>query len=983
MARTKEDLWPMFEEDHMHHEKTARYDCSGEAVSSTSSTYGKAQPMLLEIYPPTHPDSPTRRSALTAANASASCTKRCRLRRSVDYRIPSGSMGPRKSTHCQHIWELDDNDDNGLHSGKGGSFRRDGMYEGSAEMRWVGEGQMGLGKAGQWELEGGVTIGAPMASNADNGSLAAVRHDELQLLVQSEDVHDAVQAIISLSIAGKGHMYEGEYYHEKAKILAPEYDQCGIVIVQILERSDPWPSRVATARAVELLAPSSTTKEVEPFFKFLIQDEALGDREPDVRRGMLSAGTTIVDLHGASCISSLIAMLEDHMSNPSPSTEAGDYLTEAVVILFGRVARHLDPSGTRIPTIVDRLVEALKTPTEQVQITVSDCLSPLVRLIRLKPPHRRFGECPEVRYSSRRCVWLAGVIKGTGIAGLKGVEGVNVVSRLRAATEDKNSLERLLEPYIAYVLPLLLSLFGDAIPDSVREATQDAAWVIMANMSGYGVKLILPSLLSGLDERQWRTKKGSIELLGMMAYCSPRRLSLLLPIVIPRLMGILRDSHTQVRTAANKSLKQLGEVNNANGSALSLLLKTSFMHYIDHSSLVLDEAYASVARIMPDTKKNAAQIVGNLASLTDLRYFVPYLSELLPMVRIVLVDPVPETRATAANVLGTLVECLGEGHFPDLVPGLLRTLKTDTSGVDQQGAAQGLSEVLSGLGMEHLKGLLPDIVANAQSPRATVREGFMSLLVYLSATFGTRFQPHLPKIITPILSGMSDVEEYVRDAAMRAGRMIIINYSNRAIDLLLPEPERGTFDPGWRLRQWSITLVRELMFKVSGISGKTSDLDEEDVTDASTAESSRRALVGVLGVERRDRLLAALYLLLVVWEILAELISQIITSGRTIAEICRKFSKKIVGKIMTILKGKATSTDSRTREGVCLVLSENIMENSTDTQREDHEDNIISMVRVSLVDDEANLHSAAAKVFDMFQEHMGSKTIDETIHTLL
>ena len=108
---------------------------------------------------------------------------------------------------------------------------------------------------------------------------------------------------------------------------------------------------------------------------------------------------------------------------------------------------------------------------------------------------------------------------------------------------------------------------------------------------------------------------------------------------------------------------------------------------------------------------------------------------------------VPEARATAAKALGTLVECLGEIHFPDLVPGLLRTLKKDTSGVDRQGAAQGLSEVLSGLGMERLEGLLPDIIANARSPRPTVREGFMSLLVFLPATFGSRFQPHLPRSI--------------------------------------------------------------------------------------------------------------------------------------------------------------------------------------------------------------------------------------------
>jgi hypothetical protein len=92
----------------------------------------------------------------------------------------------------------------------------------------------------------------------------------------------------------------------------------------------------------------------------------------------------------------------------------------------------------------------------------------------------------------------------------------------------------------------------------------------------------------------------------MMAYCSPRQLSLSLPIVIPRLTGVLTDSHAQVRVAANKSLKQFGEVISnpeiqslvpvllkalvdpaKTSNALASLLKTSFMHYIDHSSLAL------------------------------------------------------------------------------------------------------------------------------------------------------------------------------------------------------------------------------------------------------------------------------------------------------------------------------------------------------------------------------------------------------------
>ncbi|KAM6494634.1 hypothetical protein JOM56_009257, partial [Amanita muscaria] len=142
-----------------------------------------------------------------------------------------------------------------------------------------------------------------------------------------------------------------------------------------------------------------------------------------------------------------------------------------------------------------------------------------------------------------------------------------------------------------------------------------------------------------------------------------------------------------------------------------------------------------------------------------------------------------------------------------------------------------------------------------------VRKGFMSLLVYLPVTFGMRFQPHLPRIITPILNGLSDVEEYVREAAMHAGRMAVTNYSTRAIDLLLPELERGMFDPGWRIRQSSVTLVGELLFKVSGISGKVAEAKEEEVqADHTMVESSRKALLEALGVERRDRILAALYL---------------------------------------------------------------------------------------------------------------------------
>jgi HEAT repeat protein len=339
---------------------------------------------------------------------------------------------------------------------------------------------------------------------------------------------------------------------------------------------------------------------------------------------MLNSGIAVIDLHGDKRLAALISVFESQLARPS-TTETGDHIKEAVIILFGRVARHLDASDARVSKIVDRLVEALKTPSEQVQLAVAECLSPLAPLTRSRLPSLVDQLFQDLfhgeKYAVRRgaSYGLAGVIRGTGISGMK---EFNVVRRLETAAEEKkhfqsrqgamfafetmsSTLGRLFEPYITSVLPHLLSCFGDATAD-VREATQEAARIIMGNLSGYGVKLILPTLLEGLEGKQWRSKKGSIELLGMMAYCSPRQLSLSLPIIIPNLTEVLTDSHAQVRIAANKSLKQFGEVISnpeiqalvpvllkalvdpaKTQSALSSLLKTSFMHYIDHSSLAL------------------------------------------------------------------------------------------------------------------------------------------------------------------------------------------------------------------------------------------------------------------------------------------------------------------------------------------------------------------------------------------------------------
>jgi hypothetical protein len=61
-------------------------------------------------------------------------------------------------------------------------------------------------------------------------------------------------------------------------------------------------------------------------------------------------------------------------------------------------------------------------------------------------------------------------------------------------------------------------------------------------------------------------------------------------------------------------------------------------------------------------------------------------------------------------------------------------------------------------------------------------------------------------------------------------------------------------------QQSSITLVGELLFKVSGITSKLEIDDDAEGAEVTVAESSRKALIEVLGAERRDRILSALYL---------------------------------------------------------------------------------------------------------------------------
>lgn len=844
-----------------------------------------------------------------------------------------------------------------------------------------------------------------------------------------------------------------ELYLGKAKPRVPERDAYGML--KKMDLSDPWESRQGIAFAFKELASTFKSEDVVPFIGFLLERGPLADKDPRTRDQMVEAASVIISERGREQVEQLMKSLESTLEAPNNASEQSDLLSEAAIIMYGAVARHLKSGDERISKVVNRLLENLSIPSESVQYAIAGCLPPLIQTSRQQVPQyiQKVMESllQSKKYADRRgaAYGLAGIVKGTGLTALK---EHRIMSTLKGSTENKKDFNQrqgaflafelfslilgsIFEPYVIQIVPQLLIGFGDANTD-VREACLDAAKTCFRSLSSFGVKQILPTLLEGLDETAWRSKRGACDSLGAMAYLDPQQLAISLPQIIPPLTQVLTDSHKEVRGAANKSLQQFGDVisnpeiksvvnvllkalsdpTKHTEEALNALLKLNFVHYLDAPSLAL------VVRILErgladrsQTKRVASQVIGSLAHLTERKDLVPNLPILVTGLRLAAVDPVPATRATSSKALGSLVEKLGEDALPDLIPSLMATLKTDTGAGDRLGSAQALSEVLAGLGIGRLEDTLPSILQNVSSAKAAVREGFISLFIFLPACFGNSFANYLNRIIPPILAGLADDVESIRETSLRAGRLIVKNFATKAIDLLLPELQRGLADDSHRIRLSSVELVGDLLFNLTGITTKAED-EEAEVEEG--AGAAGQSLLEVLGDEKRNNILSALYISrndtsgLVrtassnVWKALVATprtlreitptLTQVIIrrlassnkeqktiAGAALGELIRKAGDGVLSSLLpTLEEGLESSVDIDAKQGICIALRELISSASEETL-EDFEPKLISVVRTALVDPNPEVRDSAAEAFDSMQQIFGKKIVDQVLPYLL
>ncbi|XP_043189397.1 eIF-2-alpha kinase activator GCN1-like isoform X4 [Amphibalanus amphitrite] len=844
-------------------------------------------------------------------------------------------------------------------------------------------------------------------------------------------------------------------YEDKLQMTPPVLDQFGRVVEESL---DIWQPRVGVALALKAIGPFCTDDLIAKIMSFFVPT-GLGDRAADVRNGMLSAALTCVEANGKEAATSLLPVFDEFLDS-APATQNYDSVRQSVVILMGSLAKHLSKTDPKVKPIVTKLIQALDTPSEQVQTSVASCLPALVPAIKEDAPamvRQMLGRLLESdKFSQRRgaAYGIAGLVKGLGILALKQLE---IMTVLINAIQDKkdckkregalfaftmlcNMLGRLFEPYIVHVLPHLLLCYGDS-NSYVREATDETARAVMSNLSAHGVKLVLPSLLAALEEDSWRTKAGSVELLGSMAFCAPKQLSSCLPSIVPQLIEVLGDSHQRVQRAGAQALKQIGSVirnpeiqaivptllsalqdpANRTSLALTILIDTKFVHVIDAPSLAL--IMPVVQRAFQDrsteVRKMAAQIIGNMYSLTDQKDLAPYLPGIIPGLKSSLLDPVPEVRSKSARALGAMVRGIGESSFEDLLPWLMQTLTSEQSSVDRSGAAQGLSEVVGGLGVQKLHKLMPDIIATASRTDIAphVKDGYIMMFIYMPMVFQEEFTPYIGQIIPAILKALSDETEFVRDTALKAGQRIVHTYAASAIQLLLPELETGMFDDNWRIRHSSIKLLGDLLYQISGVSGKMSTETAGDDDNFGT-EQSQQSIIKILGPERRNRVLSGLYMgrsdvaLMVrqnslhVWKIvvpntprtLREILPTLFTlllghlastshdkrqvAARTLGDLVRKLGERVLPEIIPILERGLESEEADQRQGVCIGLSE-IMSSTSKDMVLAFVDSLVPTVRKALSDPLPEVRAAAAQTFDSLHNTVGTRALDEILPPLM
>ena len=442
---------------------------------------------------------------------------------------------------------------------------------------------------------------------------------------------------------------------------------------------------------------------------------------------------------------------------------------------------------------------------------------------------------------------LSGLIKCFGISSYKEKKIDEIIKKnmeKKSSVEDKQNamytikiffetMKKLYEPYFVEIFEEISTMISNR-EKKVRETAQECFKGMMKELSGYGVDKIMPNLIKDLHSMNSKGKIANIEILGQFAYCAPKQLSTYIPKIIKEIMKVLTDPQKNVQeTAANvlndiaSTIKNPEIVDNADilikaiqnpfdssKNALEMMMETEFYHYLDPPSLaliipILDYNLKSQN---DELKRISAHILGSIQVLIqDQNDLIQYIDIIVPDIKIALFDSDPNCRNEISKAVGALTKSLGPAYLTEMIIWLEGFLESDSDTVHRSGAAQGYAEILVSFDEAFIDRHLMLLINKIQEGNHIVKEGYLSIFVFLPGCLGDKFEKYFELIFPLIIEGFSDDHENVRNVSNKIFEICIKIFARKnTTELVEPLLDR-LFSDNWRIRNSSIALIRTLI----------------------------------------------------------------------------------------------------------------------------------------------------------------------------
>lgn len=405
----------------------------------------------------------------------------------------------------------------------------------------------------------------------------------------------------------------------------------------------------------------------------------------------------------------------------------------------------------------------------------------------------------------------------------------------------------ILELSLPKVLPVLLALFGDKV-EIVRTAAEKAIQSIVKNLTHACVERVLPYALDKVEnDASWRVQQAAILLVEAVLRNKPKNIVKYVPNLVQSLGVALKSATSSIRDNAVDTIELL-KTSIANEAVVDIFdyivqaisNPSSLPIAIDkimHLNLIKRLDQTDLSLIIPiiasgcnspnlQLKTDSLKIFGQLPNIAIESAIDQFSDEIIPPLLNGVSDSAPNVRAISAASLSSVVVCLKSEKYDQIMDTLIQEMTTKKSFSERQGNSQAIASLIKAHGVEQLDSHLQSFVDLAKNSKdLKVREGYISLLGFLSHFFGEEFSSGFDISIEAVLDACADPNDAIRTVGLRSASLIAKTFSLSHPQLILKPYFACALKENWRQRLCAVNFMKSFVMATTG----TTEADDKGI----------------------------------------------------------------------------------------------------------------------------------------------------------